>query len=159
MLSLMLNTITKINQLTKSRTIKNDSGISPDISPNIYSSTIDVLEDQNHNLITDEVTKSSMLNNFFLSVLTQEPPFTHPDVDPPVQTSTILNNLIITPQMVEHTLSKIKANKACGPDGCHVNALKNVPNLSVPLSIIFNTSIRISQIPQDWRDANNVTQI
>ena len=46
------------------------------------------------------------------------------------------------------------ANKACGPDGCHVNVLKNVLDFDVPFSILFQHSLTSGQVPQDWKDAN-----
>ena len=60
----------------------------------------------------------------------------------------------ITPEAVRQKLSNLKANKACGVDCIHVNALKEVQNFDVPLSDIFKYSLRNSCLPQVWRDAN-----
>jgi hypothetical protein len=44
-------------------------------------------------------------------------------------------------------------SKKQGPDGIHVNVLRDCSDFDVPLSYIFNLSIRSGHVPQDWRDA------
>jgi hypothetical protein len=66
----------------------------------------------------------------------------------------ILSEVHITPAVVEKKLSKLRKNKACGPDGVHVNVLSQVLELAIPLSLLFNLSMCTGSIPQDWRDAN-----
>ena len=56
--------------------------------------------------------------------------------------------------MVEVKMAKLKKDKGTGPDGIHVNILKEGTALSLPLSILFNDSIRQSQLPQDWKDGH-----
>ena len=60
----------------------------------------------------------------------------------------------ITPELVREKLSKLHINKACGPDGFHVNVLKNVPDFDIPLCLLFEQSLLTGFIPQDWKDAN-----
>ena len=48
----------------------------------------------------------------------------------------------------------MKPDKASGPDNTNVNILQKCLDLDIPLSIIFNSSLQTSYIPQDWRDSN-----
>ena len=94
------------------------------------------------------------MNNFFISVLTQEQPLDHtPDLSV-VNFDSALCDLDITPDLVRKKLAKLTLFKSSGPDGIHVNVLRNCFDFDVPLSYIFNLSIRSSHVPQDWRDAN-----
>jgi len=119
------------------------------------SSTIHVLEREGEK-IADDPTKAEMLNDYFISVLTDEPeilnslpeilqsgPYTLLDVD-------------VSPEIVRKKLQKLKHNKGIGPDGISTNILQQCLDFDVPLSMLFQTSIRMSQIPQDWRDAHVV---
>ena len=115
------------------------------------NSSVDVLEIDGRK-ITEDHEKADALNNFFTSVLINEPPIdslpNQPNVD------FILRDFHITPQMVREKLLRLKQNKASGPDGISVNILRQCPNFDIPLAIIFNQSLQTSQIPQDWRDAD-----
>jgi hypothetical protein len=51
-------------------------------------------------------------------------------------------------------LAKLTLFKSSGPDGIHVNVLRDCLDFDVPLSYIFNLSVRSGHVPQDWRDAN-----
>ena len=62
--------------------------------------------------------------------------------------------MTITSEMVQRKLKKLKANKSSGPDGIHVNILREAHNFDKPLALMFNTSLSTSVIPQDWKDAN-----
>ena len=55
---------------------------------------------------------------------------------------------------MQSKLLKLKPNKSSGPDNIHVNVLRNVPNLSIPLTKIFQLSVNTGIVPQDWRDAH-----
>ena len=55
---------------------------------------------------------------------------------------------------VRTQLQHLKRNKGSGPDQIHVNILRNVLTLDVPLSMLFQHSLLTGAIPQDWRDAN-----
>ena len=116
------------------------------------SATIDVLEDDDGVLITDDTAKANLLNQFFVSVLTEETAF-----DSDNTTSTLTNTLTslnLTPDMVRQKLLKLKANKASGPDGVSINVLRQCPDFDVPLTILFNKSLLSGDIPQDWKNAN-----
>ena len=67
----------------------------------------------------------------------------------------LVNKLIsISTDLVRKKLAKLTLFKSSGPDGIHVNVLRDCLDFDVPLSYIFNLSIRSGHVPQDWCDAN-----
>ena len=117
------------------------------------SSTIGDLNFEGKNF-SDDQTKANILNNYFISVLTDESgslhslPTLHTDV------KYTLCNLDILPTELRTKLTKLKPDKASGPDLLNVNVLRNCLDFDIPPAYIFNKSIQTSQIPQDWRDTN-----
>ena len=63
-------------------------------------------------------------------------------------------DIVITTGTVREKLSKLHSNKACGPDGIHVNVLRKVLDFDKPLCLLFSQSLQSGQVPQDWKDAN-----
>ena len=118
------------------------------------TSTVDVLQHEGLK-VTDDETKAELLNSFFVSVTTDEPPLEphHHNTDGS-NPQIILRDINFSVQDVRNKLSKLKANKASGPDGISVNVLRNCLNFDVPLHFLFKKSIQTSNVPQDWRDAN-----
>ena len=55
---------------------------------------------------------------------------------------------------MKNKLVKLKPNKSCCPDGIHVNVLRSVPALAVPLCDIFNQSVFSGYVLQEWRNGN-----
>ena len=116
------------------------------------SQTIEVLED-NDIKITDDREKAEILNNFFISVLVDEPELSSTSDDPPEVAST-LHTIQLTPEDIRKKLTKLKPNKASGPDGVNINVLRNSPDFDRPLAMLFQQSLDTGSIPQDWKDAN-----
>ena len=80
------------------------------------------------------------MDSFFASVLTVESPMRQ---TLPVKIDRCENSPRFSPLTVEQVkekLVKLKSNKSCGPDGIHVNVLRMVPSLAIPLCDIFNHS-------------------
>ena len=103
---------------------------------------------------TDE-EKAEVLVDYFSSVFTiepdidQMPPFDEREYDEPIY------DIDITPGIVLAKLKKLKPNKSPGPDGIHPRVLNNAAShLSVPLSIIFSTSLTTKTLPDEWKHAN-----
>ena len=66
-----------------------------------------------------------------------------------------INDLNITPEMVEKKLEKLNIYKSSGPDGIHPHVLqKTAKAMSVPLTHIFQQSLETGEVPEDWRTAN-----
>ena len=67
----------------------------------------------------------------------------------------MLKDVIFTTEMVHKHLLKLKPKKASGPNGFGSNMLKDLSEeLSVPLSMLFNQSLRQCTVPSDWKTAN-----
>ena len=117
------------------------------------SSTVEQLE-VNGEKVYDDRGKADCLNSFFSSVLTEESPLRQ---TLPIKTDRCEKSTRFSPfteEQVRNKLLKLKPNKSCGPDGIHVNVLRYVPALAVPLCDIFNHSVFSGYVPQDWRDGN-----
>ena len=121
------------------------------------SSTIEVLEDQG-NKITDDNDKANLLNDFFTSILTDEPNLDTEDdtLQGPNPATHTLDHIVFLPSDIRTKLLNLKPNKASGPDSVNINILRQCPNLDVPLTKLFQQSHDTGQIPQDWKDAHVV---
>ena len=66
-----------------------------------------------------------------------------------------IENIEITPQMVTLKLEKLNKYKSSGPDNIHPHLLKETAcTVNVPISMIFQESLRVGEMPVDWRKAN-----
>ena len=66
-----------------------------------------------------------------------------------------LTDIVITPEMVEKKLLKLKISKSAGPDGFHPRILKELSkSIMVPLCKIFNKSIMEGCLPNEWKEAH-----
>ena len=66
-----------------------------------------------------------------------------------------VSEIVITPEMVKARLETLNKFKSCGPDNVHSHVLKETAaSICVPLSVIFNDSLRSGETPSDWRKAN-----
>ena len=100
---------------------------------------------------TTNVEKAEMLNDFFSSVLVNEPLHNLPQLDDPVE---IMEDITISTETVLKKLLALNPNKSAGPDGIHGRVLKELANeVAVPLTTIFTRSLEEGVIPQDWREA------
>ena len=102
-------------------------------------------------LTKSDQEKAQVLGNFFTSVFTNEP-----DGDIPESPEKVINeamgNLLITEEMVKKKLNKLRTDKSPGPDKIHPRFLKELANeISIPITIIFNTSLRMMELPVEWR--------
>ena len=118
------------------------------------SSTIYMLIDEGEK-DTDDSAKAKILNEYFISVLTQEPEVlgTLPDVVD-ANPQHLLEDFTILSSTLRKKWTRLKANRASGPDQISVNVLRNCPNFFIPLTILFNNSVQTGTLPQDWRDAH-----
>ena len=117
------------------------------------TSTVETLIENDHQF-TEDKDKAKILNDFFTSVMVDEPEVLG---SIPIQSSSstkFISNVDITPAKVRKKLQKMKRDKGSGPDSIHSNVLKEVITLDIPLSLLFNKSMREGYLPQDWRDAN-----
>ncbi len=93
---------------------------------------------------------SKLLNNYFLSVFTQENLSTLPEG---VQVyegndNDRLSDGTVTRQIVQEEIDKLKKNKSPGPDGLFPRVLKECKEvLSGPLASMFNKSVSLGSVP------------
>ena len=111
--------------------------------------------DQDPKFATDDEGKAELLVDYFSSVFTKEPqndelPFFEKRIY-----DTELNDIDITEDIVLNKLQKLKVNKSPGPDLIHPRVLRDVsPAIATPVTIIFRTSLRTKELPDDWKHAN-----
>jgi hypothetical protein len=98
--------------------------------------------------------KASALSDYFSSVYVQEPA----DQVPDFKTHEVPHPFTegeITPEQVCKRLKALDPTKSQGPDGINPHVLKELAeDLAVPLSHIFNTSLRTGVVPTAWKTAN-----
>ncbi len=100
---------------------------------------------------------SQMMNEYFLSVFTQENITTIPQR---VQVyegeeNDKLRDVIITRQVVQDEISRFKKSKSRGPDEVFPRVLKECKDvLSDPLADIFKMSVNSGYVPNQWKVAN-----
>ena len=116
--------------------------------------TVSNLVKPDGNMTTSDKEKAEVLQDFFVSVFTQENVEFMPVPSAMVYDST-LENLEITSSDVSELLRKLNPSKSPGPDKLHPRILHEMADvLSVPLAIIFQTSLERGELPLDWRSAN-----
>ena len=107
--------------------------------------------------VTDDKETAEMLNNFFTSVFTdeslQDVPIPENVFNLPAEDS--LHELQVTPETIHEKLINLKPNKAPGDDRIYPRVLMELAdNISLPLATIYNSSLKTSYVPMDWRRAN-----
>ena len=113
--------------------------------------TIPNLQRKDGSMANTDQDKAEVLNKHFSSVFTREDLTNIPEFEPHPCTS-FLENIVIKPNEVKKKLSKLRTDKSCGPDEVHPLLLNNLAEtMSIPLSIIFNSSIQSGIVPKIWK--------
>ena len=69
--------------------------------------------------------------------------------------TTNLGNIYVLKSEVKDRLIGLNEFKSPGPDRVHPSVLKNcADSMSLPLSIIFNISMKSGQVPKEWLKAH-----
>ncbi len=107
----------------------------------------------NGKVATTDLQKAEVLADFYSSVFTQEPNTQLPEF-PMKEIGEIFPSQPITKDEVTKKLKNLKVNKSPGPDSMHPRVLQETAEeLSVPLTIIFNHSLRLGRVPTKWKEA------
>ena len=120
-----------------------------------HGNGITPLFDTNGNLITSEIEKANLLNDYFKSVFTIDngllPEFS---TRFPPDSPKIFDDIKISPEIINRILLDLKSNSAAGPDNIpSIFYKKSAAAISYPLSIMFRSFIDLHGIPSDWRSA------
>ena len=122
----------------------------------VVTSTIGPLTNNNGTFTQDEHEMSNILNTFFASVFTTEDTC---DIPVPsavqVDNNNFLTDISITENDVLKCIDRLKPNTSPGPDTISSRVLKEAKNEFIkPLTEIFNKSLQLGILPDDWKLAN-----
>lgn len=121
--------------------------------------TVGPIEDGDGVLHTDVKEQAEILNDFFVSVFTEED-----DSDRPTPEMKFCGNeeekltkLVITEDMIIKKLQALNPGKAPGVDNIAPSVLINLAEvIAYPLKLIFQSSVDTHVVPTGWREANVV---
>ena len=117
--------------------------------------TVGPLKNKNGEMQTEDKPMADLLNNFFSSVFTKEDMTNFPNAEQIFTGEDPLASVHICPEKVKEKLAKIRPNSAPGPDKIFPRIVHNLKEeLSIPLTIIFNRSMKEGVVPKDWQIAN-----
>jgi len=103
---------------------------------------------------SEPIDKANLFNNYFCEQFSRQ---SHYDIDVDFNHDSFLNDFRIDFRTVRSILKSLNANKSYGPDGISGKILKKCHfSLAYPLSILFNLSFNLGQIPKEWKLANVV---
>ena len=108
----------------------------------------------NENTDGDVQVLAERINEFLQSVTSDIPPL-KPDNKYAQSQCITPETYTISVDEVERNLSRIKKNKAPGPDGIDAWILRDLaPLLAKPVAALFNSSLRDGHVPAVWKSAN-----
>jgi len=109
------------------------------------------IADNNGQLCWDDYTKAEILNSAFASVFTVD----NGKLPPPILIPIVTNpygGIVCTPDMIRHTILKMKCSKSAGHDLLPVLFYKKLcAQLAYPLCVVFNISLSTSDLPLAWK--------
>ena len=108
----------------------------------------------NGQCISDTKGKANALNNYFKSVFTNKDLSHIPPMDSSRDPISSIPNVTITVSGIQHLLSTLNTNKACGPNHISPYILKHCTEEISVLQIIFSQYLDSGVLPTDWLVAN-----
>ncbi|GAB0193858.1 mitochondrial enolase superfamily member 1 [Grus japonensis] len=107
-------------------------------------------------LVTQNMEKAEVLHAAFASICTSKTSF--PESQVPETSGRVWSKEdipLVEEDQVREYLRKLAVHKSVGPDGTHSQALKELADvIARPLSVIFDPSWQLGQVPKNWRKAN-----
>ena len=121
-------------------------------SQRVSKTSIPDLQRKDGSLTSDDKEKAELLNSQFTSVFTEEDTVNLPTLDP-LPVNTLLNKITVKPSEVKKLLKNLRTQKSCGPDDVHPYLLHHLADtMSIPLTLIYNISLRTSKVPTIWKE-------
>ena len=115
--------------------------------------SIGPLKKPDGSITTTSEESAEALACFFKSVFIHEDHHKLPNF--PSRVGDAIPKLTVTEALVYHKLSILNTTKATGPDEIHPYILAAFcEHLCKPLCMIYNQSLQLGQLPQDWKLAN-----
>lgn len=109
----------------------------------------------NDSFVTDNMSKASLFNTFFMSHSNIDTSEAQLPNEEPIYPGPILDSLTATEEDVFDFIKSIDPNKATGPDGISPRLLKEAGHSIVPsLTKLFNLSLTTATVPESWKRAN-----
>ena len=107
-------------------------------------------------LISSDIERAELLNDYFVSVFTCDngivPPF---ESRFPADDPQFLEDIEISPGIVGRALGRMKMNASAGPDKIPPIFFRKTGNsLSFPLALMFRTFIDLHTLPTEWKSSN-----
>ena len=113
-------------------------------------SGVGMLKNEDGVMITDDVERANLLNNFFCSTNSRDNGVM-PSMDSPALTSK-LDTVDLSYTATSKALRQLKTNSSSGPDGLPPILFKKLASeLALPLSLLFQSSMSTGQLPAEWK--------
>ena len=104
---------------------------------------------------SSDTEKAEVLLQYFSSVFIVEQPNENMPLFQKRVFEMEIDSIDISEDMVRKKLLKLKINKSPGPDAIHPRVLQEIAEaISKPLTIIFRSSLRNRELPDEWKHAN-----
>ena len=117
-------------------------------------SSIAPLKTSSGNLLTSDLDRANLLNDYFQSIFTLDNGIIPQFLSRIDSMNKGISDIDITPEITFQILKKLKTNTAAGPDGLPpILFYYTAHSLSVPLSILFRSLIDLRSVPSEWKQA------
>ena len=118
------------------------------------NSDVAPLFDTNGNLLISDTEKANLLNDYFCSVFPKDngllPEFSSRFPSDVLQAT--LDDIRISPEIINKILCNLKSNSAAGPDFIpSIFFMKTSHIISYPLATMYRIFIDLHDIPSDWK--------